>query len=237
MVQEAKPRHADYMTIDYGVAVQTMGNDVVWHNEQTLERAVKALVRNEFDACWVPTRQDACARVLAMIPAGARVGIGGSWTIRQIGLLHALQARGTNPIAQHWLPDLSHEEDMAIRMEHLNCDVFLTSSNAVTVDGQLVNIDGAGNRVGAMAFGPKRTILIAGVNKLVRDVAEGIWRTKNVAAPRRAHNLGSKTPCATTGVCQECHSPSRLCRVTVIIERKPLKSDITIMLVNEELGY
>ncbi len=207
-----------------------------WWAEQSLEQAVKALNKHGMEAFWVATGEEARARVLEMIPEGAGVGIGGSITLRQLGLLAALEERG-NPIYQHWKPGLTKDERLQVLHSEMNSDVFLTSANAVTLEGQLVNIDMTGNRVASMIFGPGKVIVVAGVNKLVRDVSEGIWRAKNVATPPNARRLGAKTPCAQLGRCTDCDSPDRLCRAVTIIERRPALTQLTVILVNEELGY
>lgn len=207
-----------------------------WYHAQRLDRAVKALQRNKFDAFWVDTIEEATKRVLEMIPADATVGIGGSMTVREIGLFDALVNRG-NPLQQHWQQGLTLEEEMSIRRAQLNCEYFLASSNAVTLEGELVNTDGTGNRVAAMFFGPKHTIVIAGRNKLVENIQEGIWRIKNVAAPMNSKRYNSKTPCGITGHCGECHGGPRMCNVTTIIEHKPNRIHLTVVLVNEDLGY
>ncbi len=207
-----------------------------WYHIQRLERAVKALQKKKFDAFWVETAEEATQRALEIIPAGAMVGIGGSMTIREIGLFDALTERG-NPLQQHWLPGITPEEELAIRKAQLSCEYFLASSNAVTMEGELVNTDGAGNRVASMFFGPKHSIVIAGRNKLVENVQEGIWRIKNVAAPMNSKRYNSRTPCGITGHCDECNGTPRMCNVTTIIEHKPNRIELTVILVNEDLGY
>lgn len=137
----------------------------------------------------------------------------------------------------HWKSGLSPDEDFQIRREALMTDVFLASTNALTIDGVIVNTDGIGNRVAGMIFGPKHVILVAGINKIVKDVDEAIWRIKNISTPMNAHRLGLNTPCAKVGYCVNCSSNVSICRVTTIIEYKPSKTDFTIILVNEELGY
>ena len=156
--------------------------------------------------------------------------------MRHIGLVEALAARG-NRVADHWKPGLSREQQTAIRHDQLRCDVFLASANAVTMEGGLINIDGGGNRVAALAFGPSRVIVIAGVNKLAKNVADGIHRARNVAAALNARRLSVDTPCAHTGVCNDCNSPARICRITSITERCPNAADYSVILVNEPLGF
>jgi hypothetical protein len=115
--------------------------------------------------------------------------------------------------------------------------VFITSTNAVTETGELVNIDGTGQRVAAMIFGPGRVVVVAGVNKITGDLEEGLWRASNVAAPMNARRLHPKTPCAETGECSDCVAPGRICGITTIIHRRPSKTPFTVVLVGEKLGY
>jgi hypothetical protein len=119
----------------------------------------------------------------------------------------------------------------------MTSDLFLSSVNAITMDGELVNIDGMGNRVNATNFGPKKVILVAGYNKIVEDVQEAIKRIKNVTAPMNARRLNLEVPCAKLGKCADCNSPNRMCRIVVILEWKPTWTDMLVILVGEELGY
>ena len=119
----------------------------------------------------------------------------------------------------------------------MTSDLFLSSANAITLNGEMVNIDGIGNRVNSTNFGPGKVILVVGYNKIVDDVQEAIQRIKNVAAPMNARRLNIDVPCAKVGKCVDCHSPNRICRVIVIHERKPSLTDILIILVGEELGF
>ncbi|MDH5713407.1 MAG: lactate utilization protein [Candidatus Bathyarchaeota archaeon] len=205
-----------------------------WYADQKVRRTLAALERNGFQTFFVSTRAEALDKVLSLIPTHANVGIGGSVTLREIDLIDALASRG-NTVFQHW--SQPEENLRAIMMKQLNSDVFLASSNAVTEDGRLVNIDKAGNRVVAMIFGPRKVILVIGVNKIVKDLEEGILRARNVAAPMNARRRGDKTPCATTGVCTDCETPDRLCRVITIMEKKPSRTDVAVILVGEELGF
>ncbi len=203
--------------------------------EVRAEAAVRALEQNGFRAHLVPSGEAAARAVLEMIGEGACVGLGGSLTLRQLGLPALLEARGVR-MAQHWKAGLSPEEGLRVRREQLTADVFLTSVNAVTLQGELISVDGIGNRVAATIFGPGRVIVVAGANKVVRDVSEGLARVRNVAAPINALRLGVPTPCAELGYCTDCRRPERICRVVTIIERKPALTDLTVLLVPEELG-
>ncbi len=210
-----------------------------WHEKLSVENTFSALERNGFDVRYYPTAEEALVGVLGMVPEGARVGIGGSVTLREMGLIDALEARGVD-LADHWKAGqrgASKEEVMEIRRAHLNSDVFITGTNAVTETGELVNIDGTGQRVAAMIFGPKKVVVVAGVNKITGDLEEGLWRASNVAAPMNARRLHPKTPCAETGECSDCVAPGRICNITTILHRKPGKTDLTVVLVGEKLGY
>jgi len=213
-----------------------MNEHLAWFNQKRLETAAKALTKHGFDAVVVGTKEEARDKVLELIPAGASVGVGGSITIRELGLIQALEERG-NTVYHHWRTFESREQEMEIRRKEVNADFFLSSSNAVTLEGELVNIDNAGNRVVGQIFGPSHSIVVAGVNKLVADVFEGIDRVKNVAAPPNARRLKRKTPCAETGQCNDCDSTDRICSVTAILERRPARMKMTVVLVGEPLGF
>jgi len=210
-----------------------------WHLQKKIERTLAALRKNGFDVIYIPTRKEAVAKVLELIPSNALVGVGGSVTVRELGLLKILKSRG-NKIADHWEArhkKLAPEEVMKVRKLLLNSDVLLTSTNAVTEKGHLVNIDHAGQRVAAMIFGPKKVIIVTGVNKIVMDVDEALERIKNVAAPMNAKRLNMNVPCTVSGFCTDCDSQDRICNVTTIIERRPVHTDISVILIGEMLGY
>ncbi len=205
-----------------------------------LSRTKKALERNQFKVLVASSKEDTFNKVLELIPINAKVGVGGSMTIRELGLIEALTSRG-NRVVHHWLPDIPIRNWLPFMMEAHNSDVFLCSSNAVTEDGKLVNVDSTGNRVASMIFGPKKVIVIAGKNKIVKDVNAGLKRLKRVAGPLNAkrHNF-VELPCVSTGLCTECDSPKRICRVITILERAPNRvrgPNITMVLTAEDLGF
>lgn len=208
-----------------------------WYVRQVMGRTAKALERNGFESFVSQTMQDALQKALSIIPAEATVGVGGSVTVREIGLIQALAERG-NTVVQHWGEDLSEGQLQTVLRQELNSDVFLCSANAVTEDGKLVNTDGTGNRVASMIFGPRKVIVIAGKNKIVRDLDEALERVKQVAAPMNSRRLNKESnPCTKTGVCTDCNSESRICKVTTIMERRPTRTDLSVILVGEELGF
>jgi len=209
-----------------------------WHTGKTVRPTLDSLWKNGFSAFYVPSKEEALKKVLEMIPTNAKVGVGGSVTIREIGLVKALEERG-NPVADHWRSGLSKEELREVRRSQLTSDVFLSSSNAVTMDGKLLNADGTGNRVAAMMFGPSKVIIVAGLNKIVKDAEEGLRRIRNIACPMNAKRLAYESPCGLTGTCAEdrCELPGRLCHIITILERRPNETDTTVVLVGERLGY
>lgn len=214
--------------------------------DAAIEATLKALQRRGFSASLAESGEAAGEMVLAMVPLVASVGLGDSATIRQTGVLEALKRRGT--IVIDWrakeltggtaLDNIGMAAiERLLRMTH-TCDVFLTGTNAVTLDGKLVNIDRVGNRVSGMFFGPKKVIIVAGRNKIAKDVDDAIDRLKNAIVPAYTRHTHRKTPCAVTGKCNDCHSPDRYCGIMTIIEWKPYLAidDLAIILVNEDLG-
>ena len=199
-----------------------------------MANTIYALTRKGFPVHHARTLADAKAIVMNLIPEGASVGFGGSVTVRDMGLYEELKA-ASHATHWHWKNDESKPEVFALAAA---ADVYLTSSNAITADGCLVNIDGTGNRVGAMIAGPKEVIVIAGTNKLVDgNIAQALARIKTVACPLNARRLGLDTPCAREGKCDAASCTRSMCNVTSIIERPVGGHKITIVLVDEEAGY
>ena len=208
----------------------------VWHDATIGTKTVEALIKNNFQATYCQTKEEAVAQILALIPNDGTVGVGGSWTVGELGLLDKIAARG-NTMFNHGLPDLSAETKLELRRKQLTCDVFLTGTNAVTMDGRLVNTDGIGNRVASMIFGPKKVVIVVGVNKIVKDIAEAEKRIKLYAAPINNKRLNTPNPCVRTGECMDCQGPTRICNVTTIMNKRPPLTEIHVFVVGEELGF
>lgn len=200
------------------------------------KKVVAALQKNNFQAEYVENREIAAQRLLELVPAEGTVGVGGSVTIEKLNVLDKLAARG-NTLFWHNSLGLSPAEVHELRIGQQTCDCFLTSTNAITLDGILVNVDGTGNRVAAMIFGPGKVIIVTGANKIVKDVEAALERIEMVAAPQNCIRLRYNTPCATTGYCVDCQSEQRICNVTTIMRKKPTRTDIMVLVVGEELGY
>ncbi|KPL18266.1 MAG: hypothetical protein AMJ92_08805 [candidate division Zixibacteria bacterium SM23_81] len=213
-----------------------MKTDASWYHEARVKRTMTALERRNMAAMFVPDGNKASKTILKMIPSGTTVGLGGSLTVKQIGLLDALRS-GKYTLYDQYAKGLSPEKGMQMRRKGLLADFFVTGSNAVTMDGQLVNLDGVGNRVAAMTFGPQKVIVVVGRNKVVSDVDEALDRVWNKAAPLNAKRLSRKVPCATSGQCEDCSSPDRICNHLVITERQVAPGRLTVVIVNEDLGF
>lgn len=204
-------------------------------DQTKIAQLVELLKRHGMRSSFVSTAAEARQMVLAMAQPGQTVGIGGSQTIAALEINQALAEKGCQVLDHNRAP--SREEAIAMRHQQLHCDLFLCSTNALTEKGQLVNVDGVGNRVGAMAFGPKKVAVVVGINKIVPDLDAAFERVRTVAAPKNAQRLKRKTPCAEVGRCMDCSSPERMCSVYTIIERRPALTDLELIIVGEELGY
>ncbi len=207
-----------------------------WHNQTIGTRVVEALQKNNFTASYVNTKQEALDKLATLIPGDATVGIGGSWTIKEVGIDTLLEARG-NTVFNHNKPGLSPEESLELRRKEMTSDVFLTGTNALTLKGELVNVDGSGNRVAAMIFGPRKVIVITGINKVVTNVEAAMERIELFAAPLNNKRLSRSNPCTVTGECMDCQGPTRICNVTTIMHKKPLAADVEVIIIGEELGF
>lgn len=207
-----------------------------WRAETLGESAVKALKKNGFDAVFVKTGAEALELVAKHFKKGATVGFGGSMSVRGIGVQEKATAAGCE-LLDHNAPGLSPEVKTKILRRQLTSDVFVSGSNAVTLEGEIVNVDGTGNRVAALSFGPLKTIVVVGINKIVRDLDEAFARVETFAAPMNNKRLDKPNPCVKAGVCQDCDGDTRLCRVYQILRKRPGGTDFTVIIVGEDLGY
>lgn len=222
------------------MAMNTMKekNMEIWKtfNSSLGNTVVKALEANGFKSRYVATAAEAVSAVLDLVPEGSSVGVPGTSTIRELGLPGELESRGCK-ISQHWDPSLAPEDRPQRWEDEIASDIFLTSSNGVTMDGMLVNIDGTGNRVAGMAWARKRIIFVVGINKVSRDIESSLRRIRDVATPVNALRLNIDVPCTRVGHCVDCKSPLRVCRAVLILERAPFGRDAHVIIVGEDLGY
>lgn len=190
-----------------------------------------------FDGYYCSTKKEAAELALSLISPGSSVSWGGSESIKECGLMALLEAKKEDYILLDRSTAVTPQEKDAMYLKHLSSDFFLMSSNAITENGELVNIDGNGNRVACLIKGPKNVIVIAGMNKIVSSVDEGIHRTFNQAAPPNAERLGVNTPCGQFGKCTDCLSDACMCSQIVITRMSREKGRIKVILAGEELGY
>lgn len=196
---------------------------------------VKNLQSRHFDAYYCKTKADALAKALELIPAGASVGWGGAMSCQQIGLMDAVRNGDYHAIDRDTAKDPAQREQ--ISRDCLGADVFLTGANAVSLDGQMVNIDGSGNRVAAMIYGPKTVLVVLGMNKVMDTLDEAIRRARTVAAPANQQRFLRNTPCTVTGTCGDCKSEDCICNQIVITRHCRPTGRIKFILVGEELGF
>ena len=196
---------------------------------------IKHLERRGMEGYYCPTSAEAVSLACSFIPPGSTVSWGGSETLIQCGMLDAVKNGDYEVIDRDSAS--SPQERSQLMHQALSADFFLMSSNAVTKDGQLVNIDGNGNRVAALIYGPACVLLLDGMNKIVRDVPEAISRIHEQAAPPNTLRLNLKTPCSVTGVCADCTSKDCICAQTVVTRFNRTPGRIKVILIGETLGY
>ncbi|GAU08205.1 lactate utilization protein [Desulfoplanes formicivorans] len=205
-----------------------------------LQDTAEALEKNNFEVFTAATAKEAQTLVIETIlpRTGAKVlSWGGSMTFKDTGLYESLKDRDDLEIIDTYAKNLSKEDAYERRRQALLADLFFTGTNAITLDGKLVNLDMIGNRVGALTFGPTNVIVLSGRNKIVTDVDEAMYRIKNYVAPVNAMRLAKKTPCAKTSFCQECKSPDRICNTWTITEKSFPPKRIKVVLINEDMGF
>ena len=191
-------------------------------NAKRAEVLIKNLTARHFGACYCATKEEALQKALSLIPEGSKVGWGGAMSAQEIGLLDALEAGNWNAVGRN--------TDGGV-------DVFITGANGLSLDGQMVNIDGLGNRVSAIIYGPKTVVVIAGMNKVVDTLEAAVQRARTVAAPINVQRLQKETPCTKPGVCYDCQHEDCICNHIVITRHSRPVGRIQFVLVGEDLGF
>lgn len=199
------------------------------------EGIIKNLEKRNMEGYFFEDSASCVKAIIDMIEDGSTISWGGSESIKECGLMTALQA-GNYTLFDR-LTAKTPEENRELYVKAVLSDYYLMSSNAVTFDGELINIDGNGNRVACLIHGPKNIIMVVGMNKLVPDVASGYARVRNLASPSNAKRLGRNTPCFHTGKCGDCLSPECMCNQVVVTRRSGQPGRIKVFFVAEELGY
>lgn len=203
------------------------------YNQILADTIIKNLESRNMEGYYVSSKKEAAEKVISLMKKGSSVSWGGSATLTEAGVIEAVYNNGNYNII-----DRDKAEDRRKAMiEALSCDYFLMSTNAITFDGQLVNIDGLGNRTAALIFGPENVIIVAGMNKCAADLDSAMARARNKAAVTNTLKFGLSTPCTKTGRCYNCKSPETVCCQFVTTRFSKIKNRIKVILVGEELGY
>jgi len=203
---------------------------------ETIHKTIENLKRNNINGYFVNDSAELTALLSVLIPTGSSVGCGDSVTLEKTGVFGFLRSGNYNFYDKH-KPDLTSADKRELYLKNFRADVFITGTNAVTMDGKLFNIDGNGSRVAPIIYGPPCVIVIVGINKLVADVDAAIERTRQIAAPLDAKRLGKETPCVTLGRCIDCNHKQRICNSFVLITGQFAPDRIKVIIVNQELGY
>lgn len=211
---------------------------------ETVQKVIENLRKNRIAVEYVSSKEDVLPLVKAILPIGCTVATGGSKSLLETGVMDLL-ANGDYRFLDRMAPELTAEERQQVTLDGGQADVYLCSSNAITEDGELYNVDGNCNRISAIAFGPKRVIMVVGVNKIVPDLNAAINRVKTIAAPMNTKRLNCDTYCNKTGVCMGldgkmtdgCNSPARICCNYLVSGQQRVPNRITVILVGESLGF
>ncbi|WP_432661909.1 lactate utilization protein [Wukongibacter baidiensis] len=213
-----------------------MDKNVEWVIDKRITRTMESLKKNNMDAYYVKDEKSLIQKIGELISDGDIVSVGGSMTLFETGVIDMLRS-GKYNFLDRYSPGLAKEDIKEIYRKSFSADVYFASSNALTEAGELYNVDGTGNRVATMIYGPDSVIVIVGVNKIVRDVDEAIERNKRMAAPANAKRLDRKTPCASLGYCTDCDSPDRICNNYTLIRRQGQQGRIKVIIVGKSFGY
>ena len=204
-------------------------------NQKLAEQMIKNLNRRNMEAFYCPTGKEAVKKVSELIADGSIVTWGGTATVRDLGIPEALKKKGTLEVLDRDQAETPEEKE-AIYLRAFTADVYLTSANAISEDGVIVNIDGNGNRVAAITWGPKKVIFVIGLNKVAQTVEAALARARGTASPINAARFDIKTPCHVDGVCHNCNSPESICNYVHFLRNSPNGRHV-VVLVGEDLGY
>lgn len=213
-----------------------MDQNTEFVTQRHIEKTLENLKKNRMNGYFAENQEEMMKILSTLCEKGSTVSVGGSMTLFETGIIDWLRNQDFE-FFDRYAEGLTKEEITEIYRKSFGANCYFTSTNALTEEGELVNIDGTGNRVASMIYGPDKVIVIAGINKLVKDEAAAYERLRNFAAPANSVRLNRKTPCAITGQCSNCQSPERICASYVTIRRQMNPDRIHVILVNENLGY
>lgn len=213
-----------------------MDNNVLWYLEKQVERTVSNLQKRNMEGFFVKDENELKELLIQLIAENSVVGVGDSMTLFQTGVIDFLRSRDYN-FLDKYKEGITSEDKKKIYIENFSADTFMCSTNALTEEGELYNIDGNGSRVAPMLYGPKQVIIVTGINKIVKNIEEAEKRARNFAAPIDAKRLGKNTPCTKLGYCIDCKSPERICNDFTIIRGQFIKGRIKVIILGKALGY
>lgn len=200
------------------------------------ETIIKNLEKRNMEGMYFDTASEAYDYLNAQIISGMKVGIGGTMTLEEMGLKQHLDARADITVYRK-IGTMTYDEARDLCLKSFDADAYLMSTNALTMEGELLNIDGMGNRVACLIYGPKVVYIVCGMNKVCRNMDEAILRARNLASPANCIRLNRNTPCAKTGKCHDCVSPDTICSQFVYTRYSAIKGRIHVIMIGEELGY
>lgn len=204
--------------------------------DKRVHKVMENLQKNNMLAIYLSSKEEVPGKIAELVKEGETVALGGSMSLFEAGVIDHLRS-GRYNFLDRYAEGLTREQMEEIYRQSFFADAYITSTNAITLDGRLYNVDGNGNRVAAMIYGPKSVIVVAGINKIVNNMDEAYERLKNIAAPANAVRLSKNTPCVKTGSCMDCKSEDRICSSYVILGWQKAKNRIKVILVGEDLGY
>lgn len=213
-----------------------MDENVLWHMEQKVKTTMDNLEKNNMEAYFVKDEEEMLSKVKELLTEGETVAVGGSMTLFETGIIECLR-NGKFNFLDRYKAGLTQDEIKEIFRKSFFADSYLVSTNALTESGELYNVDGNGNRVAAMLYGPDQVIVIVGINKIVKDLHAAIKRNREVSAPLNAKRLNKTTPCTKVGHCVDCKSSDRICNEYTLIRRQGIKGRIKVIIVGKEIGY
>ena len=213
-----------------------MDNNVLWVNEKKILKTINSLKKNNINGYIVTSKEELIKKVEEIVAPKEKVSCGGSMTLFESGIIDHLRS-GRYEFLDRYKEGITPSELKDIYKQAFYCDAYFSSSNAITEDGEIYNVDGNGNRVAAMLFGPSRVVIVVGVNKIVATIDDAIKRNRELSAPANAKRLNKATPCTKVGYCMDCNSEERICNEYTVIKRQSDKDRMHVIFINENLGY
>ena len=214
-----------------------MDENLRWIKEQRILKTIESLNSNNMNGYLVKDTKELISKIEEIVKKDSTVTCGGSMSLFETGVIDYLRSSDRYKFLDRYAEGVDSKEAIKIYKAAFTSDAYFTSSNAVTLDGQLYNVDGNGNRVSAMLYGPEKVIVVCGVNKIVNDLEAAIQKSNTITAPANARRLNRNTPCTKTGYCMDCSSEERICSEYTLIKRQGDKDRIHIIFLNEDIGY